>query len=331
MARFDLEEIRMMLPEELELVPARGERGKYICPKCGSGSRGGTAAFSIMHDGIHAKCFSCGKYGDVFDWRAAIDGISIQEATRKLIEKYKPRELSPGEAGRPRKTDSSYRVDDSGPRMDFSEQIARAAAALPGSPGEKYLTEVRKLSPEVLVRFRYGYIPSHFFPGRGRYPAIIFPYSPKCDYVGWRAIREGERHYDKPRREDAGIEPVYNAGALYSGGPCFVIESQLDVAAITMAGGQACSLGGGGTARLKAQLERKPPAGPLILCFDNDPPGQADTERAAEILEGLRIPFADASKAVMGGRKDPGEVLQLDGEEALREGVAKALSLCGKE
>ena len=53
----NLDEIRQYIREEL--TPAHGQRGKYICPICGSGTGAkGTAAFSIDRDGIHGKCFS---------------------------------------------------------------------------------------------------------------------------------------------------------------------------------------------------------------------------------------------------------------------------------
>lgn len=342
MAARDLTEIRLRIVEELQLVPSRGEQGKYICPLCGSGThKDKSGALSIYKDRIHAKCFSCQMYGDVFDWRAAIDGTSPAEATKKLIEKYNPRELSPEESARrdfqPYRAEelpgggmvytTDPQAEEQAPRADYSERVARAVAALPGSEGERYLTEGRKLSPAILERFKVGYEAEHYFPGRGTFPAIIFPYGPDCHYVGWRAI--GEKHYDKPKRAEAGAEPVFNAGALYYGGPVFVVESQLDVLALEQVGGRAVSLGGGGTLRLKAQITKRAPAGPLILCFDNDEPGRKDTEQAAAILEEKGLPFVDGCKAIMGNRKDPGEVLQLDGEEALREAVAEVAEETG--
>ena len=325
-AQRNLDEIRGRIMEELALEPYRGEHGKFYCPLCKK------PKWSLNPDKIHGKCFwaGCDFYGDVFDWRAAIDGTSVAEATKKLIEKYNPREISAAESAR--RDFQPYRAEElpggevlhtvaEPPRAD---QVTRAAAALPGSEGERYLLEVRKLSAEAIKKFGYGFERNHYFPGRGTFDAIVFPYDRGGHYVGWRAIKE--KHYDKPKTAEAGAEPLYNAAALYSGEPVIVVESQMDVAALWMAGGQAVSCGGGGTQKLKAQIRKKAPAAPVILCFDRDEAGRKDTERAAAILEEMKIPFVDGSEAIIGNRKDPGEVLQLDGLEALRAAVTETIA-----
>lgn len=321
----DLQEIRLHIVDEL--TPDRHERGKFICPLCGSGDHGpgSTGAFSIEKDGVHGHCFSCGFYGDIFDLVAQRDGLTPADATRQLIEKY-----APGAARREGST--SYRPTAPAPARaeapaaretarDYSAEIARAHEALPGSEGERYLMG-RGFTAETLERFKLGYVPSHFFPGaRVSYPAIMFPYDKGGHYVGWRAIGPHfDGCFDKPKKEEAGAEPVFNAGALYSGEPVFVVESQLCAISVEQVGARCVAIGGGGLNKLREQIEKKPPAGTLILCFDNDGPGEADYKKAAAMLTEKGLPFIKGN--IAGEAKDPNEALQ---QGTLRGNVAAVL------
>ena len=349
----DLEAIRRGITDELE--PARGERGKFYCPLCGSGKGPKkTGAFSIMADGIHGHCFSCGFHGDRFDLVAARDQITLAEATRRLIEKYQPGEIRSRRSSPEEDFSEPYRAEDAAAderraqamtdqaaapaagARDFSEYVARAHAALPGSAGETYL-KGRGFTAETLERFKLGYDPEHFFPARGTFPAIVFPYDPTGRYCGWRAITE--KHFDKPKAAEAGPEPVFNAGALYSGEPCFVVESQLDAITLEQHGGRAVAIGGtGGKYTLLRQLEKRAPAGPLILCLDYynkelkegpglDPAGRKATAEIGEALEARKIFCVDGAAAIMGeGCKDPNEVLTTNGPEELFRVVAEVVA-----
>ena len=316
----DLRAIKERITEELQ--PSRGERGKYICPICGSGSHGNgsTAALSIEKDGLRAHCFSCNFHGDIFDLVAARDGISLQEATRALIAKYQPGEASPRRSTAAEDF-SSYRAEKpaAGPRKDFSDYVAKAHAALPGSEGERYLMS-RGFTPETLERFLMGYEPDHYFPGRGTFPAVVFPYDRGGHYVGWRAITE--KHYDKPKTAEAGDEPVFNAGALYADGPVFVVESQLCAISLEQCGGRAVAIGGSGARKLLRQVEEKPPAGPLLLALDNDEKGQEAQAAIVAGLEGKGVPFLQVNPA--GDQKDPNDLLKRD-PAALEANVAEIL------
>lgn len=333
----NLEEIRKHISDELQ--PSRKERGKYLCPLCGSGSHGSssTAAFSIESDGIHGKCFSCQFYGDLFDLIAARDGISIAEATRAMIDKYEPgaarsrssaaEDFSP--SYRPSEEPSAPPPPAAAAARDFTEEIKRAHAALKGSEGERYLMS-RGLTLETLERFNMGYEPAHYFPGaHTSHPAIMFPYDRGGHYVGWRAIgAHFPGCFDKPKTAEAGEEPVFNAGALYYGGPVFVVESQLDAITIEQEGGRAVAIGGGGLRKLEKQVAKKAPAGTLILCFDNDEPGREDYEKAAAMLTEKGLPFIKGD--ICGDAKDPNDLLQRGGE-ALRQNIASALETVEQE
>ena len=319
----DLDRIKQRLREELE--PSK-QRGFYFCPLCGSGKGSkGTAAFSIEKDGIHGKCFSCGFYGDIFDLQAARTGTELQEATRAMIEKYEP-----GTAHRTSAEEDFRSVSastkpatapvEAPPKADFSGEAARAHEALSGSSGEKYLQE-RGFTAETLERFKLGYEQNHYFAGRGNYPAIVIPYDPTGHYIAWRAITE--KHFDKPNTDKAGEEPVFNAGALYSGSPVFVVESQLCAISIEQEGGRAVAIGGKGARKLIKQLEKKAPAGLLILSLDNDEPGQAGQRELAAMLEEKGFTFIEAN--IAGTAKDPNELLQHGKPGELRQSIESAL------
>lgn len=321
----DLDRIKQRLREELE--PSK-QRGFYFCPLCGSGKGSkGTAAFSIEKDGIHGKCFSCGFYGDIFDLQAARTGTELQEATRAMIEKYEP-----GTAHRTSAAEDFRSVSastkpatapapvEAPPKADFSGEAARAHEDLSGSSGEKYLQE-RGFTAETLERFKLGYEQNHYFAGRGNYPAIVIPYDPTGHYIAWRAITE--KHFDKPNTDKAGEEPVFNAGALYSGSPVFVVESQLCAISIEQEGGRAVAIGGKGARKLIKQLEKKAPAGLLILSLDNDEPGQAGQRELAAMLEEKGFTFIEAN--IAGTAKDPNELLQHGKPGELRQSIESAL------
>ena len=321
----DLDRIKQRLREELE--PSK-QRGFYYCPLCGSGKGAkGTAAFSIEKDGLHGKCFSCGFYGDIFDLQAARTGTELQEATRAMIEKYEP-----GTAHRTSAAEDFRSVSastkpatapapvEAPPKADFSGEAARAHEALSGSSGEKYLQE-RGFTAETLERFKLGYEQNHYFAGRGNYPAIVIPYDPTGHYIAWRAITE--KHFDKPNTDKAGEEPVFNAGALYSGSPVFVVESQLCAISIEQEGGRAVAIGGKGARKLIKQLEKKAPAGLLILSLDNDEPGQAGQRELAAMLEEKGFTFIEAN--IAGTAKDPNEILQHGKPGELRQSIESAL------
>lgn len=319
----NLDEIKLHLVDELE--PSQHEHGKYLCGICGSGTGPKkSAAFSIEKDGIHGKCFSCQFYGDVFDYVAARDKISLAEATRRMIDKYQPGSASASPQRSSPEVSKSYRLSPDpekkpSSRKSYLPDLERAHAALSGSEGERYLLG-RGFTPEILERFRFGYVPSHYFPNRGSYSAIMFPYDRGGRYVGWRAI--AEKHYDKPPKAEAGDEPVFNAAALYQGDPCFVVESQLCAVSIEQVGGRAVAIGGSGEKKLLRQIEKKAPAGPLILALDNDDVGRITQQKIVAELEGKGISFLQANPS--GDYKDPNELLQVD-PAALRENVAEIL------
>lgn len=307
-----------------ELIPDRNQRGKYLCPLCGSGTGAHkTAAFSIDHDGIHGKCFACGFYGDVFDLEAAKTGLPLAEATKAVVARYDF--SSPIGSSKPAAAPAQAPAAPVPPPpvADYSAKLKDGAERLAGSEAERYLAD-RGINEDSILRFSLGYDPSHYFPGRGTFPAVIGAYGSNKGYVFWRAIHD--KHYDKPPKAEAGEEPIFNVEALYAGGPVFVVESQFCAISIEQEGGHAVAIGGCGIEKLIKQLAEKPAAGPLILSLDNDDPGQLQQKKLAEKLAAAGINHLEFN--VAGPFKDPNEVLQSD-PSALRNLISTGCEVAG--
>lgn len=306
----DLDFVRQCIVHEL--TPAKGQRGKYFCPVCGSGQGSkGTAAFSLK--GVHGHCFSCGFHGDVFDLIAAVEGISLSDATRVAVERYGSGVSStPARSETPKQNLSAWH-DEPKTEQDFSGYVAACAAALPGSAGERYLTG-RGLSPEIMKRFSLGYDAD-----RG---AIVIPYDRQASCYGWRLVdpKPGQHAHDNP----AGVRKgIFNAAALAGADPCFVVESPLCAISLVQAGAKAAvALGGSNVRLVEKAVEAGSVAAPLILALDNDEPGRKAQEQLLASLKDKGVFVMESP--VMGDCKDPNEALQKE-PDALAARIAWAV------
>lgn len=308
-----------------DLVPAPHQRGFYICPLCGSGTGNNgknTAAFSIDRDGIHGHCFACGFYGDRFDLAAKRDGVSLQEATKSLVDKYAPGSAHPrataaedfsSPIGSP--SSAAAPVSDSNsptppPAADFSAALRLAADRLPGSAGEQYLSG-RGFTPETMKRFLLGFDPIK--------NEITIPYNRACTYYSTRSLSDAGIKHRKP----ANVPSVlFNAAALRLDQPCFVVESPLCAISIMQEGGSAIALSGATNHQpLLKELTEIPAPALLILSLDNDAPGAEQQAKLAEELTAAGIGYIELP--VSGECKDPNELLQKDPAQ-LRENIAAA-------
>ena len=314
----NLDEIRRHLSEEL--TPSQRERGKYHCPLCGSGTHGSgsTAAFSIDRDGVHGKCFSCGFYGDIFDLVAQRDGLALEEATRNLVDKYEPgarrerssaaADFAPAAPTAPAISSSKAEAPSPAKSGEIMKYIRRAHSSLKGSDGERYLLG-RGLTPETLERFSAGYDPRCYNKKiRRTVPSVVIPYPGAAYYI----TRPLDSHdYDKPKVDDAGSEPIFNAGALHGGAEVvFVVESQICAMSVVQCGGAAIAMGGCGERRLLDLLKDKPTGAVLVLALDNDSAGQGNTKKLKALLTEAGIMFIEAN--ISGSMKDPNELLVAD-------------------
>lgn len=299
-----------------ELTPCPKERGKYQCPICGSGSgQYGDGAFSIDHDEVHGKCFSCGWYGDIFDLFAQRDLLSLQDATRAVMAKYgKPSGDAPYTQAVSVQKEQPAPAPDQSYRKQILREVADFHAAIMGSAGQAYLNG-RGISDQSIQRFRLG-----FDQATGR---ISIPHDKAGSYYTTRLISGDSgrpAHYNL-----TGVEmPIFNADALYQDAPCFIVESTLCAISIEQEGGKAVALcGTQGLGRLMKQIKLQRPSCPmLILAMDNDAPGQDAALKIREALEKEGLSVLQAN--VAGDCKDPNELLQRS-PAALRGNVADIL------
>lgn len=269
-----------------ELEPAKYQRGKYVCPICGSGTgRNRTAALALNTD-YTAHCYACNFHGDIFDLVAARDNLDAAAARERVIEKYGGDTGSPARIQRTGKQTAQLAAA----ATDFTAYVEKAAAALKGSDGAAYL-ERRGISAKTAAAFRLGYDADR--------RAIVIPY-PQENYYITRSL-EG-KEYRKP----AGLaEPIYNAAALQA--DCvFITEGQLDALSIEEAGGAACAIGGSGARK----LESVSIPGQAIIFADADEAGAKTAQRIKETLEGNGTAAQIISAADFDGCKDANDLLR---------------------
>ena len=329
MAAQDLNALKPYLTDYVNTITTRSKSGLYVCPLCGSGTGSHrTGAFSITKDGQRWKCFGCDRGGDIFDLCAEYEHVTASDAAKRIIDLYgsaatqtgSPRQSTAAEDFKPEAIEPAAAQ----PRS-YADEIARYAAALEGSPGQSYL-EGRCLTLETMKRFNLGYDANR--------RDVTMPYNKEGTYYGRRSIDpNAARKHDNLK----GVTmPIFNLAALYTSDIVFVVESPLCAISITQVGGAAIAISGtGGKNRLCEQLKRKPTAAALILCLDNDEPGRKATEDIGRGLDAIGGIFAvNGTAAIMGTetdpnaaefRKDPNDVLQRSGAEALREAIKETI------
>lgn len=323
---------RRPLTDFYPLEKSRG--GEYVCPLCGSGThKNKTGALSIRRTDNRVTCFGTGHcFGE--------KGQDTLGALRLLLSGKTEREIftlcgydMTGKAAAPAGSAEDLRknpqkpADTSAPARNFTDEIDRYAAALAGSEAESYLLG-RGFTPETMQRFKLGY--------DAQRRCVVIPYNTAGSYYGRRSLLPEEQipankgKYDKLSRAIAGAEPLFNGNALYAGDIVFVTEGALDAISIMQAGGAAIALNGTGFSKLENQLKKKPTDAAIVLCLDNDDAGRKATEDLGEMLEGCGVYCVNGTAAIMGEeqdpaskeyRKDPNEVLQRSGADALRQAV----------
>lgn len=350
MPSHDLDALKGNLRDYVNSVTPKSKGRFWCCPLCGSGTRTNQTGAFALKDETHWHCYRCGRHGDIYDLCAAVEGLTQSDATKRIIELYgspateikrarndKPLDWddviwddgdddapdTPSTVQPTAATPTPAQVQAEAAACKHSEEVARYAAALEGSPGQKYLQE-RGFTLETCRRFQFGYDADS--------DAITIPYNKQGTYYARRRLHpagKGDRHVFLKGE----AIPLFNGGALYQSEICFITESPLCAASIAQAGGAACSISGtSGTNRLINQLKKQPTQAVLVLCLDNDDAGRAAQAELEEKLEALpvKVQYANGVPLIMGAeqdansldyRKDVNEVLVHDGTEALHEYV----------
>lgn len=310
-----------------------------------------TPSFAVSPTKQIFKCFASGKGGDVIRFVMEMEGLSYNEALRKLAEKYDiPLTETPSKANAASRDRQRYLAL-------YNEAMRFYQERLPGSPAESYLSR-RGVSQQMIEAFQLGYAPpegsvltAHLlhlgYPEealimaglsarseqtgrlydrfRGR---VIFPIQDEQGAViafAGRAL--GDEH---PKYLNSPDTPFYQKSeilyglhqaraALRKDNAALVVEGYMDVISLHQAGfSQAVATCG--TALTPQHLQRlRRYTRRLSLLYDSDEAGQAATKRAifSALSAGLFVYVVSLPQA-----KDPDELLQAHGVDALKAALA---------
>lgn len=263
-------------------------RDKGLCPF----HREKTPSFSIDRKNNIFTCFGCGETGDVITFASKMKEVEPLEAAKLLAEMF------------------HVDVDDCTKRTSIKDYLK---ACIKDADKTDYFQK-RGLTKETVKKYCLGY--------DAKRNAIVLPYSSELRYYQTRSI--SDKKFYKPTNEEAGAEPLFNRKALWgtSKEPVFIVESPLCALSIMQCGGVSVSLCGvGGANKLVKEVKTKKPNAPLVLCLDNDEPGQKASASLEKELLAAKIPYIVFN--VAGSKKDPNELLMSNPEE-LKTAVAAA-------
>lgn len=326
------EQVKPYLLDYVEKITSKSKGlNKFVCPLCGSGTgKSRTGAFSVYVSKKSYKCFSCGAGGDIIDLYKALNGITEEkEAVKELCAMYGVE--YPGEVNRETNREKTekrtpkptpIKETEQEPETDFSDFLKEAAEHIQ----ETDYWKSRGLSEGIVKKFGLGYVKDWKHPKAPNAPTsprLIIPIS-AYSYTARDTrgdLTEEQAQYKKQKvKGKEGANWIYYRKALtLSEQPIFVVEGEIDALSIMEVGGIACGLGSIANIKqfLKEAEERKPRQ-PLIICLDNDAPGQKAQEELAEGLKALGIPFY--KRDINGAYKDANERLTAD-----REGLTKTI------
>ena len=314
-----------------ERLERRGQR-QYVCPYCGSGNkRNKTAAFTINADGKAYHCYSCGAHGDVFDLLGKLEGIEARGAQLERAAEIAGITIdkTPGRRGaesRSKATNAKTATQEphncgyAAGRERHRRYLEAARLAIHDPEAVAYL-EGRGITEAEAVALGMGYDPEA--------RRIVIPWKGSDYYHIDRAIdHDGEHKYDKPRRDEVGEQPTYNAAAMEAGKPYYVVEGALDAIALALCGAEAVAIGGASSASFLAAARASKGKGLPIVMMDSDEDeskGKAQQRRICEQLEEAGIPYAEADISTLSASyKDAADALRED-REALKGFVSATL------
>ena len=159
-------------------------------------------------------------------------------------------------------------------------------------------------------------------------PRIICP-TTRSHYIARSIDPNTDKRYKKMnpnRNKGAGAAGIFNKKALYAQEvqAIFITEGFFNALSYIEAGAVAIATNSASNVDLLLKaLEEEPPAGTLILAFDNDAAGNKATEKMREGLQRLNIPHIVAGADVTGSAgKDANDLLRTD-REAFIEAVQR--------
>ena len=334
----------------------KGRRHSGLCPFHNEK----TPSFSVNDDDGYYYCFGCGAGGDAISYLRESEGLDFSEAVKRLAEMAGVA-IPDQRPVDPEKVKKRQTVMDAlAAAADFFKAQLKTADA---NHARSYLDR-RGLSEATKADFQIGYAPSsglraHLLQrgfteqilldaglcGRSTRDNSLYDYFrdriifPICNRQG-AVIAFGARAMGDamPKYLNSPDGPTFSKKAVLYGWvqarerlrrdlPLMVVEGYMDVIAVSAAN-VAGALAPLGTAMTEQQialiwkLHDEP-----ILCFDGDKAGQKAALRALTRILPVLEPGKSARIAVMPEGKDPDDILNEDGAEALRAIINGASSL----
>jgi len=223
------DELRSRLGEYVAQVTRpsrRAGKNMFVCPLCGSGSKGGRDSDGAFHlSGDRWYCHACQKGGDIFTLYAEINQLDtvndFPEINTGLAQALGVTQIDSARRDfTPERKEVRQEVKQINPER--LTQIETFASQLAGSPAETYLKE-RGFSDEIIQKFKLGYDKAK--------NAVVIPY-PGTDYFTERLINPGDRNkYDNLPGEAPTFMIKQSDQDFY-----FVTEGQLDALSMIQAG-----------------------------------------------------------------------------------------------
>lgn len=139
-----------------------------------------TASFHVSDLRGTYKCFSCGAWGDIFDFLMQTKGLTFQEAVEELS-----RDTVTGGASFRHQTQASFEKDaseDEKRRISHAHEIWLRRGPLIGTLAEKYLSQTRGIMPQFPETL--GYVHRAYCSPLGEEtPALIAPLQDSAGHV----------------------------------------------------------------------------------------------------------------------------------------------------
>ena len=347
-----LEEIKRQVDLK-EFADAHLERKgtSYICPICHSGKGpNGTPAFSIQPNVERWKCFSCGNGGDVFTLAGAVSGTDDVMEQADIVKRWaniRDEDARSEPSGRrARAFDGAPIVgmpeDGENANMDSTKvqkayrereiaRVERWRANIDHPDAAAYL-QSRGRTVEWARAHGFGYNPS------APLYRLIIPWKGAPWYHIDRDVTGTAKHkYDKPRSNEVGKQPLYNAEAIETARTVFIVEGVFDAIAVEDCSGiPAIAIGsnresanGPICSALTALQESRRPN--VLIIADRDDMGmeganalkihllEAGVERVSIVEPPSTIAGKDADEMERSDRAAFGEWLQATASEAERQ------------
>ena len=330
-------------------VVSRGGRNWIKCPFHGGGNEK-TPSCKVDDKTGTFHCFACGESGDMFTFVEKEENLTFNEAVEKLAALAGVElETEKGKSA-PKQDNSALYELNSKLVSTFQHFLASGSS---GAKARDYLSE-RRISPETQEKFALGYAPSDpdwlysflskkgytpdflrqsglFSQNHERYPLfadrLVFPVRDRQGRTIGFSGRDLSGRPNAPKYINTPETAVYskrhNVYGLYEsqqslrkeGAVALLVEGNFDVVSMHQAGVTTAMapLGTAFTEEQATLISRY--TGRIDLMFDSDSAGQASTDKACVLLHSKGL---DCNVHTLTMGKDASEILEKEGEEALR-------------